>query len=504
MDNILIHLHPDFSEELGKVLRKWNEVQSAFLFHGINPPKETEAMLLAPGAIALEETFVVANPIRSGAGYDSDDEIIIFTEKRIFEDPDYYQLYFGGLGDVTTISLDFTRKLFSHSSPDENYIFRTLLSNIINSLAQRSGFKSHAKTRGCVLDFCENMPDIIKGIKGGLKFCEDHRREITQQKKTYFFKLIDVVNNSNEIVNQDIEVSRRITSFDSPIEIGIVVALEEEFREVFSHIGSRAKPVFNEEINQYYYLFESGGGAKPYRSVITFIGGMGTSKAALVGDRLIQQFKPGTIMNIGIAASMDRYVRVGDIVIAAQVDEYLHSAKAIADSNSITFQFQLSGDPYKSSPDYVSHARNLEFAYVEATQNWHSGCLKQLAELMAVGKRDELLKKDLIRAKPQIHVGNIASGQIVGATEIFIRWLKENRDRKYLALEMEAAGVMSAAHTRSTPNLVIRGISDYGDDRKEELDQIDEGVLRRYAMNNVITLLWTFIDLQLIRRVVGQ
>jgi nucleoside phosphorylase len=181
------------------------------------------------------------------------------------------------------------------------------------------------------------------------------------------------------------------------------------------------------------------------------------------------------------------------------VDEYLHSAKAIADTNSVSFQFELSGDPYKSSPDYVSHARNLEFAYPGPTGNWHSGCVNRLAELVGDVKRDELLHKHLVKDTPKIHVGNIASGSIVGATEIFIRWLKEHRDRKYLALEMESAGVMSAAHTRSTPNLVIRGISDYGDVRKAELDQLDDGVLRRYAMNNVITLLWTLMDLQLMR-----
>jgi nucleoside phosphorylase len=147
----------------------------------------------------------------------------------------------------------------------------------------------------------------------------------------------------------------------------------------------------------------------------------------------------------------------------------------------------------------VSHARNLEFAYPGPSECWHSGCVDRLAELVADVKRDELLQKGLVRERPKIHVGNIASGSIVGATEIFIRWLKENRDRKYLALEMESAGVISAAYTRSTPNLVIRGISDYGDVRKAELDQLDDGILRRYVMNNVITLLWTLMDLQLIR-----
>jgi nucleoside phosphorylase len=490
MDNILVHLHPDFSEELEKVLKKWNDVQGTLIFHGLHPSRDIEAVLLAPGAVASTETFEIAARLRSTAGYTKGDGIIVFTEKRIFA-PGYYQLYYDGSpsANITTISLDFTRQLFADSSETENYIFRAILDNIIGSLAQRSGFESHDEPEGCVLDFCNNMPDLIKGIEGGLRFCEKHQREIIQQKKTYLLKLIDVVANSAEIVKQDIEVSRRITSFDSPIDIGIVVVLEEEFREVFSQIRYKNKPIFNAEINQYYYLFERGTRTKLYRCVITFIGGMGTIKAALTGDRLIQQFRPATIINIGIAALMDRDVSVGDIVIAEQVDEYLHSAKAIADTNSVSFQFELSGDPYKSSPDYVTHAKNLEYAHAEPTHHWHSECGDRLAELVEAAERNELLHKHLIREHPRIHVGNIASGPIVGATELFIRWLKQSRDRKYLALEMESAGVMSAAHTRSTPNLVIRGISDYGDVRKEELDQIDDGVLRRYAMNNVITLL---------------
>jgi hypothetical protein len=36
------------------------------------------------------------------------------------------------------------------------------------------------------------------------------------------------------------------------------------------------------------------------------------------------------------------------------------------------------------------------------------------------------------------------------------------------------------------PALVIRGISDFGDNRKKELDTIGRGVIRRYAMRNAV------------------
>lgn len=84
---------------------------------------------------------------------------------------------------------------------------------------------------------------------------------------------------------------------------------------------------------------------------------------------------------------------------------------------------------------------------------------------------------------------------------MFIKWLKDNRDRNYLALEMESGGILSAAHTRDVATLVIRGISDYSDIAKAELDQVKGGALRRYAMINATLLLWALMEGQLLRRV---
>ena len=81
-------------------------------------------------------------------------------------------------------------------------------------------------------------------------------------------------------------------------------------------------------MNQYYYLFEwPTQNDLPYRCVGTLIGGMGPPKAALVGGRLIHEFGPETIVNIGIAGSMDNDVSVGDVVVAEQVDDYLSAGK---------------------------------------------------------------------------------------------------------------------------------------------------------------------------------
>jgi len=76
--------------------------------------------------------------------------------------------------------------------------------------------------------------------------------------------------------------------------------------------------------------------------------------------------------------------------------------------------------------------------------------------------------------------------------------LVKQRDRKYLAIEMESAGILASAYTHGIDSLIIRCISDFGDKRKKELDGIGEGILRQYAMNNGLALLWRMMKLGLI------
>lgn len=67
--------------------------------------------------------------MRTEAGYTPDDEILMFTEKRIFTRK-YHQLYFGGSEKtdpfpiVDIVSLDFTRKFFNQLGKGKDYVFR--------------------------------------------------------------------------------------------------------------------------------------------------------------------------------------------------------------------------------------------------------------------------------------------------------------------------------------------------------------------------------------------
>jgi nucleoside phosphorylase len=280
-------------------------------------------------------------------------------------------------------------------------------------------------------------------------------------------------------------------------DVGIVIALKEEFAQIFPKISARH--VLQEAVSQYYYIFGRPTRNGRYRCVVTFIGGMGLPKAGIVGDRLIEAFSPRTLVNIGIAGAMDHQVLVGDVVIAEQCDDYLASSKAIPAKGG-SFKFEFSGDPYKTTDAFVRHADNIQFAHMDAFARMSEECRTSRGGVIPDAKFEQLQKRKIVAPDPRILTGRVASGSTVGAADSFVRWLRLDRDRKYLALEMESAGVLTAAHSRGTQTLIIRGISDFSDERKKRLDKIGGGILRRYAMNNAIALLWQYLELELFER----
>lgn len=67
----------------------------------------------------------------------------------------------------------------------------------------------------------------------------------------------------------------------------------------------------------------------------------------------------------------------------------------------------------------------------------------------------------------------------------------KGRDGTIRALAMEASGMARAAvkRTQPIPWLVIRGISDLGDEKEAQFDSTGDGGLRKLAMRNTTSLM---------------
>ena len=297
-------------------------------------------------------------------------------------------------------------------------------------------------------------------------------------------------------------VNNSMTMNNDSVEVGIIVALREEFKELMKQLPSERKAIKDEQTGVYDYHFEwSVEDALPYNCAATFVGDMAPSKASLACERFINRCQPKTIVVLGIAAGLDKDVKLGDVVLVKDVNMYLERAKIVDGQAAETFEIQPGGSAYRCSENLLQASLNLEFAHSSIYQKFLSDNEVDLSTSISSEQLEKLIQKEYIRNQAEFIDGSIASGPVVGAAKQFIEWLKKI-NRNYLALEMESGGVLSSVYSHSEPKstLILRGISDFGDDRKKELDSIGKGGIRRYAMNNTIRLLWSLLEAQVLPR----
>lgn len=285
------------------------------------------------------------------------------------------------------------------------------------------------------------------------------------------------------------------------MDVGIVIALKEEFREFFKEIKESSTTVIDEKTGSYFYTFDhrSAQPDRSYKCVVTWAGQMGPTKAALVTQTLLNKYSPATVVNLGIAGGMSKDISLGEVIVATVVDNYLERSRAVAGIADSSFNFELSGEPFRCSGDLIKAVQNLEFAHPLSYQGWLDKCAAAMSEAVPEDVKSKLLEMGLLQERASSHEGHIASGVTVGATTAFNDWLKK-KDRSFLGLEMEAGAVMAAVFEQVQPSrsLVLRGVSDLADERKAKLDKIKGGALRRCAMQNAIYLLWTLLELSLL------
>jgi len=213
--NILGHLHPDFFHELRDVLTDWNKTQNKIEFVGLRPKHDMEVALLDAGAISDEQALEISDQMRKGSGYGPKDGIIVFTEKRLYDD-DYDELFISGTGvdekppNIAVLSLQFLRTLYAASSK-KTLMFRAIVSNILFSLGVDAGLSYHEdETLGCIMDFCDNMSDIEKCVVDGPKFCSKCTKFLKKKHKKFLLDLVDCFLKTPGLESKDKDITETI------------------------------------------------------------------------------------------------------------------------------------------------------------------------------------------------------------------------------------------------------------------------------------------------------
>ena len=266
-------------------------------------------------------------------------------------------------------------------------------------------------------------------------------------------------------------------------DLGLIIPSREEF-DCAREILAFAEP-FNSDgyfLHPFTIPGDSGGGPE-LTGVALVLFDVGLAGAAVAATNLLALFDLRLLALIGVAGALNDDLRLGDVVIASGIDEYLYAAKAAPDGGGI-FEFQVGGHSWTASSrlvGFANHFRYLPGAY----ESWR---------LRVQSRRDLDLQSQvgaLTKDKPDYQVGQLASGDIRGAASDFTRWLLHH-NRQRVALEMESAGAAQAIYQSGrTDLLVIRGISNFADGRP--INQVAKANWTRYAALNAVDLLGALV-----------
>jgi nucleoside phosphorylase len=231
------------------------------------------------------------------------------------------------------------------------------------------------------------------------------------------------------------------------IRIAVIVALAEEYGIFRQYFPSKLVQKFT--VGDLSIDILQPDDAKP-KIGLASINRMGNVGAAVAATRLLEIFDLDLVVNIGLAGGVDKNKQaLGDIIVARQI-RYYEAGKVKPSKLEVAPEY---------SDLHSSFVRSLETSDLK---NWPLGASIQ-------------------GAARQVFFGTVASGEKVIADAQFVQSLL-SQDRTIVGIEMESHGIAAALRGRKEKFLLIRGISDLADAKKNDKARLSamEGATRLF------------------------
>ncbi len=215
--------------------------------------------------------------------------------------------------------------------------------------------------------------------------------------------------------------------------------------------------------------------------------GMGRGHAASAVNTALAEYDIGLVVCLGIAGGLSADLKLGDVCYTGTVIDVHDNAKA---SDSAQGSIDLDFAPkHFATPRALTAAIEFFQTLPETKylyENWQNaqrefGQGRVPSPVFGRGSLDEAI------GSPKAVSGSIVCGAI-SKSENYNKKLA-SLDRKILAIETESGGIFEAAKNRSIPALTIRGVCDYANDSKSDLETSTSGEIRTVAARNAATFL---------------
>lgn len=242
----------------------------------------------------------------------------------------------------------------------------------------------------------------------------------------------------------------------APTDVLVLTALPVELSAARMAFGvDEETPAAKTDIGQNHWRVQlrTSKGTVATCTIATF-GTAGNVDAAVTTATLLMEFKPKLVIMIGIAAGMRDKTALGDVVIADRVVAY-EGAALLAGG-------QIEARPEMYRPDFSvqQDISNYLASAKSVTEHLGRARERQGLEFPATSLAGDVSKGLMPKA------ATFASGEKLLRDPEKFRQQRELHGKVEVA-EMEAVGIFAACTQHRVPSLVIRGISDFGDEKKD-------------------------------------
>jgi adenosylhomocysteine nucleosidase len=245
------------------------------------------------------------------------------------------------------------------------------------------------------------------------------------------------------------------------MSIGIISAMREEIQALHNHLELRSTV---EKGRRTYYQ-----GKMFNQEVVLVFSRWGKVASATTVTQLINDFEIDEIIFTGVAGGLKNKIKIGDIVIGKKL--YQHDM----DASPLIPKYEI---PLLGKRAFQTDLIRTESLYIAAQK--------------FITQIDVYLSREVLKLfqidQPQIHVGDIASGDQFISDKVDRAQIKKGLP-EVLCVEMEGAAVAQVCFEYKVPFTIIRTISDNSNDNshldfpkfaKEIASEYALGILKNY------------------------
>src|ERR1035437_3320086 len=299
-----------------------------------------------------------------------------------------------------------------------------------------------------------SVPDHIMGITAYEEVYEIAEKAFSQRNWHVVYYRAESEEWEQQIRNKVEHISAVVRSIGNVVgeyqsELPVICALEDpELKAVRSLSWSWSRVVVPNDHGIYFegtFPSQRSDG----RVVAASPPRMGMAAAAILATKMLYCFRPRFVVMVGIAGGVRGVVNLGDVVVADDCWDY----------GSGKFDVSRGRGRFRVAPHQIGLSAESRAQLVSLAGE--SAWLNTVRSSWAAGPPAEELR---------IRLGPIASGAAVLADQKVLDGILA-QNRKTLAIDMEAYGVLAAAEEGPAPKavgIIIKSVSDFADESKSD------------------------------------